>query len=665
MGVFTRMSNEIRIPINVTGEDQAARDLKKVERAADDLGDSLGDLGDASTEVGKKTEDTGEKFKDTGGHADFLKKRVTELNGELKHLVEQLNSTGDTSLEKTIRTTERDARKYAKLLAKIPEEAATTAVKAGEKGGESFIDGLADAFRTGSAATQGAIVPLLVGLAVAATPMVGATLAAAVVGGVGAGGIVGGVAAAINDPYIAEAAEKLGGTLGSAFTELGRSTFGGPLLESFKILETAGKNFASGIKPALQGLAPLLVPLANGLEGLADQAMPGLKKAFEAAKPVIRVVADELPHIGAALGDFFDSVSEDPDGAIMAMKFLLGSVEGVIRWSGKAIAVLSDIFEWSVHAAGAVSGFLADAFGWVPVVGGVLEQNATAFQGLANSANGAKSAAGDFAGNLDVIGTTAGDAAAQVEKLKTEIDDLFGIQMGLERAQVAAAQGMKDLVKELRDGPKVIDLVSEAGLRNRQALDSQISAWNDVRKAQIDAGMPIEEANKRFRNQIDVITNLAHGMGFAGKEFDAFMAKWRSVPDEAEKTFRFKIEAAAGSATAWSMVRAAERQLEGRATGGPVKAGQTYRVGENGPEIVTFGQDGYVHNAAATRAMTSGASGGSAMGAWGGSAVQVEATARWVTGGDEFMEALAKAIRIDVKWRGGGSVQDAYGENEE
>lgn len=35
--------------------------------------------------------------------------------------------------------------------------------------------------------------------------------------------------------------------------------------------------------------------------------------------------------------------------------------------------------------------------------------------------------------------------------------------------------------------------------------------------------------------------------------------------------------------------------LPGRASGGPVKANRPYMVGENGPEVVTFGQDGYVH----------------------------------------------------------------------
>jgi hypothetical protein len=43
-----------------------------------------------------------------------------------------------------------------------------------------------------------------------------------------------------------------------------------------------------------------------------------------------------------------------------------------------------------------------------------------------------------------------------------------------------------------------------------------------------------------------------------------------------------------------------------RAAGGPVLPGGSYLVGEQGPELVTFGQHGMVHNAATTAAAMSG-----------------------------------------------------------
>lgn len=43
--------------------------------------------------------------------------------------------------------------------------------------------------------------------------------------------------------------------------------------------------------------------------------------------------------------------------------------------------------------------------------------------------------------------------------------------------------------------------------------------------------------------------------------------------------------------------------VQGRASGGDVAKGQTYVVGEDGPELVTFGADGYVTDAARTRSL--------------------------------------------------------------
>jgi hypothetical protein len=54
----------------------------------------------------------------------------------------------------------------------------------------------------------------------------------------------------------------------------------------------------------------------------------------------------------------------------------------------------------------------------------------------------------------------------------------------------------------------------------------------------------------------------------------------------------------------------------GRAGGGSVLAGRSYMVGENGPEIVTMGGNGYVTNTAALR---------SAVGGGGGVTISVDA----------------------------------------
>ena len=57
---------------------------------------------------------------------------------------------------------------------------------------------------------------------------------------------------------------------------------------------------------------------------------------------------------------------------------------------------------------------------------------------------------------------------------------------------------------------------------------------------------------------------------------------------------------------------------QARASGGPVAAGQPYLVGEEGPELVTFGQKGMVHDASATKSMMTGGGSGMVSAASGG-----------------------------------------------
>lgn len=76
--------------------------------------------------------------------------------------------------------------------------------------------------------------------------------------------------------------------------------------------------------------------------------------------------------------------------------------------------------------------------------------------------------------------------------------------------------------------------------------------------------------------------------------------------------------------------------IGGRASGGGVMAGRTYMVGERGPELVTFGGSGMVHNAQTTRRAMSGGGGG-------GGAVQLVVAPGADSKAAEFVKALVRA----------------------
>lgn len=90
--------------------------------------------------------------------------------------------------------------------------------------------------------------------------------------------------------------------------------------------------------------------------------------------------------------------------------------------------------------------------------------------------------------------------------------------------------------------------------------------------------------------------------------------------------------------------------ITARAGGGPVLAGQTYLVGEKGPELVTMTGDGHVSTAAETASMRSRGGGSSGSG-------MVELTVNLYESDGALKQKIRKIVRTD----GGGSAQVAFG----
>jgi hypothetical protein len=133
--------------------------------------------------------------------------------------------------------------------------------------------------------------------------------------------------------------------------------------------------------------------------------------------------------------------------------------------------------------------------------------------------------------------------------------------VGVDGASVAANSGL-DLFDQAMRGR--IRTLKDFG----EALVEILANW-----IQLSARMAAEGKGTFFGNLGDILGNVFGG--FLGSSTGPSAANWTSQ--------------------GWKMFRG------GRASGGPVFPGGAYLVGERGPELVSFGQAGMVHDAAATR----------------------------------------------------------------
>jgi hypothetical protein len=287
---------------------------------------------------------------------------------------------------------------------------------AGKDGATKFLDGFDSNLRTGFSSffSSDFITMILKGvgwgaLGVALGPLIGPAISSSILTALGGGAIAIGVVGALKDPRIKTAIagvkKELTGMLGDF-----SANFKGPLedfLASPNKSKTGGKTGLQGvldqIKPQVDQLGKTMGEafdkLANtGLVGLLQNALPGILRAMQGAKPFIDTLADEMPGIGKAIGQFFDTITNNSAGAQIFFKDFLNLLEKIIPLIGAVLGAFSNMYlkvriifaslraqgwEWAAAFLDA-----ADlAFGWIPGLGGKLASARKKVHQFSNDAN--------------------------------------------------------------------------------------------------------------------------------------------------------------------------------------------------------------------------------------------------------------------------------------
>lgn len=600
-------NNKVSIDLELRGEKLVERGLRGVGDAAEDAGDDLGKMA-----------------KDAG----FLDKRISELRGSTKELAAEFARTGDKDVFKQLRGANRELGQLEKLKKQFFE----VGVAGGDETRRGMIKSLSEMggdMKNALGAAKGPAIGGAVALAAAITPFIGSAIGAAVLGAAGAGGIAGGIALAARDERVKAEATKLGASISDSLDVMGQP-FVGPTVDAMRFLSKEFAGSAGDMREALATVAPVLKPLAEGLDGLIDKAMPGLIKGLEAAKPILRVIANELPDLGKSIGDFFEDISEDGDGAVMAMKAIFQATTGVIRATGEVVGGLERAFEstqkWGIGATDVVSD-VAEKFGFIsPVLqlaGLAAHKAGDNYKEQLAALERSKDASHDFRNATEMVtitqyslGGALTSTTGDLEKQRQAMLNLVDTNLNLRHSTIDVERAIDEMGESVKENGRSLDIGTEAGRRNTETVLAGIEAVNRGAQAAHDAAiangataLEAEEAAARYRaSWIPALEAAATNAGFNA-------AKVRELIDELKKldgkTVTYKVIQQGGRTVGIKVpggTLLAGNDMDGRASGGPVYSGQLYKVGENGPELIQMGStDGYVHNASATKAMMTAA----------------------------------------------------------
>ncbi|SCX37970.1 phage tail tape measure protein, TP901 family, core region [Klenkia marina] len=244
-----------------------------------------------------------------------------------------------------------------------------------------------------------------------------------------------------------------------------------------------------------------------------------------------------------------------------------------------------------------------------------------------------------------------GEAKSASDLLKQSFDALNGIYLTAAEANVQWTQAMADLSIAAENGSTSLDLNSAAGADNAEQFINAATQARDWAAAVGDVSGP-EAGRAKLAELRDALINNAVATGFNRDEVTNLINELFRVPSDVQSAAALVDNATPGinavnaaldqinGRTATTYVNTVVTQtinrilgaspsseaglgssglvgvpdVPGRASGGPVSAGRTYLVGEEGPELVRFAQAGMVFNAPKTRALLAGGGTGFAAG---------------------------------------------------
>lgn len=309
-----------------------------------------------------------------------------------------------------------------------------------------------------------------------------------------------------------------------------------------------------------------------------------------------------------------------------------------IGQASRTVGALADQFGRTIGLVGeALSGLRLDqaAVGVTRLEG--------SFAGIVDRAPLGASAISTFGSAVESTRFQTESGRRSAEDYATSLGLLVGAGVDQDEATLRAQRGMLTLNQTLADNEGQWRTTTEAGLANREALVGQIRLYDDLRRANIRAGMSAEEANQRFASQVRGLANLARAAG-AG----------RQVLDDLAGTYdvNVRVNTFTGAIAKAASVVSGVLGRFGFADGGVTPTGTPFWVGENGPELMTGTAPGFVmshpQSVAFADAAIASARGGGAGTAGGDRSpvVQLQFSSDGGDLGNLLVQLISKTVRV-------------------
>lgn len=649
----------VKIFFDLLGRTKGERDIDRFAQSIEDAGD----------EAGKSSKKFDAMSKDT----DRLGGRVEEARKKVKTLHEEFQRSGDTSVLGDLRKAQGSLNSLERLQKSVTSlgDAASETAAAGTK--------MINPYTIGAAAIVGA----------AASISVGAAVAGLALAGLGGAVIAAGAAAVSGSARVQNAFHALE----SDAADVGKSAarqLEGPITRALNTLREGVAGTGPSLTRMFASVSPSVERLALGLRGMVENAMPGLEHAIAAAGPVLDKLAQKLPELGESFNQFFESLAAAGPGAVRGLADLLDVLGVAIESVGNALEGLSKAYDWMANTK--IGKWGQDM--WRSLLG-VEEGHQRATKAASEHAMKER----DLAGEAIALSGSLRQAASQARQLADMYDRINGKTVSFLQAQISAEQSLADFSQGLKDNGRNLDINTAKGRDNTSNLLRVRDAALAARDSKLADGASSAEAAAAAGPYIARLQQMMRAAHFSEAQIRSMTGAIVSVPSAKatvittpgavksirdvetlhqqeqmlrDKAVTISAETGAGRAKLREIanliaavrskvvtiavqasisggagsVNALQYSLAHRAMGGPVTRGQTYIVGENGPEIFTAQSSGQI--------IPNGGAGGASHGSSAGGTTIVNVTVQTGADPSAVIAAIQRYAQSNtVRWKGG------------
>lgn len=332
-------------------------------------------------------------------------------------------------------------------------------------------------------------------VAAALAPILGGAVISAFGLAFGGGILAAGIISALRDPAIKGAIGDLKKQATGLFEAFGRP-FRAPLADFLEKLSRflSSKQVISAAKELSAAFAPIVGELGTGLISMLQNMLPGFVSLAKAAVPMFETLAKHLPAIGRALSRMFQAFADQGDDANVFFSDLLHFIEATIVILGKLIAAFASAYSalrnfvvngiqliqdlGTVFSAmarhmkavfltaimnilnmlGVLAAGAADAFGWIPGIGGKLRAAQNKFNEFRKGVNNELNKINNKTVTVTIrqVFTTIGRIAVQAAGIIAGRKAAGGIVGAVGQAASGGIRNGLTLVGE--NGPELADL---------------------------------------------------------------------------------------------------------------------------------------------------------------------------------------------------------------